>query len=134
MEQNTEFYERLIAKIIEIHKDSLEEILIQLKALNFFDDSFLLKLISYLKMCKLTEITCESFPDFKYYLMNIGESYFIYHDNNHCSCNNEIENKNKLNNICIHLLVFKILININSYYKKVVDKDKMMEIIKENYL
>ena len=134
MEQNKEYYERLIDKIIEIHKDSLEEILIQLKALNFFDDSFLLKLISYLKMCKLTEITCESFPDFKYYLMNIGESYFIYHDNNHCSCNIEIENKNKLNNICIHLLVFKILININSYYKKVVDKDKMMEIIKENYL
>ena len=134
MEQNIEFYERLIDKIIQIHRDSLEEILIQLKALNFFDDSFLLKLISYLKMCSLTEITCKSFPGFKYYLLNIGESYFIYHDNNYCTCNNEIQNKIKLKNICIHLLVFKILLNINAYYKKVVDKDKMMEIIKENYL
>ena len=134
MEQNIEFYERLIDKIIKTHRNSLKEILAQLKSLNLFDDSFLLKLISYLKMCKLTEITCKLFPGFKYYIMNIGESYFIYHDNNHCSCNNEYENKNKLNNICIHLLVFKILLNIEAYYKKIVDKDKMMEIIKENYL
>lgn len=126
-----DFYENLIDRIIKIHHNSLKEILIQIKLLNIFEDSFLLQLISYLKMCKLYEITCESFPDFKYYMLNLGESNFLFYDNIHCSCNLELSKKIISKNICIHLLVFKILLGINSYIKIQIEKEEMIKLIKE---
>ena len=127
-----DFYENLIDRIIKIHHNSLKEILIQIKLLNIFEDSFLLQLISYLKMCKLYEIICDSLPGYKYYILNIGESNFIFHDNNHCSCDHIHQNKINLKNMCIHLLTYKILFYNNDNIKEKVDKDKMMAIINEN--
>ena len=126
MEQNIEIYEFIIDKIIKNHKNSLQEILSVLRSLNILDDEILLRLISYLKMYTLYEITCEN-EDFKYYMLNLGESYFIFTETSHCTCNSE---KLKLNNICIHFLIFRILFNINCYSKIQIDKHKMVEFLK----
>lgn len=131
MEQYMENYEDYIDKIIKIHKNSLQEILTAIKNLYFFDNDFLLRIISYLKMCKLYEITCETFPDFKYYMLNLGESNFLFYDNIHCSCNLELSKKIISKNICIHLLVYKILLGINSYIKIQIEKEEMIKLIKE---
>ena len=125
-------YEGIIDKIIEIHKNSLQEIFVVIKSLNFFDDNFLLRTIDYLTRSKLYEITCGSFPDLKYYMLNLGESHFIFGDNMHCSCDElKIEEKIALKNICMHLLLFKILLGINSYTKIQIEKDDMINLIKE---
>ena len=46
-----EVYERIIDKIIKIHKDSLKEIFAVIKSLNLFSDAFLEK-IKYKFICK----------------------------------------------------------------------------------
>ena len=126
MEQNTEKYEYIIDKIIKNHKNSLQEILIVLKSLNIMDDDSLLRLISYLKMYTLYEITSEN-EDFKFYMLNLGESYFIFNEVSHCSCKST---KIKRLNICSHFLVFRILLNMNIYTKIQIDKQKMEELLK----
>ena len=128
MEQGSELYEMIIDKIIQNHKHSLQEILSILRDLNFFEESILLRLISYLKMSTLYEITCENFADFKYYILNIGEDYFIFYDNCHCTCNTELTKKIKSKNLCMHFLLFKILYNINSFFKIQLDKDNMIQL------
>ena len=131
MEQYIQSYEGIIDKIIKIHKNSLKEIIISIKNLNIYDDDFLLRLVSYLKLCKLYEITNEFFRDFKYYILSLGDSYFIFYDGKHCSCDLEINKKIQYKNICIHLLVFKIFLGINNYTKMEIDKNKMKELINE---
>ena len=129
-----EVYERIIDKIIKIHKNSLQEILSVIKSLNLFENDFLLQVISYLKIGKLYEIICEDLPDFKYYILNIGESNFIYHDGNYCNCDMRIEEKIKYKNICKHLLTFKILLEINAYTQINFDKEQMRKLINENII
>ena len=126
-----EVYERIIDKIIKIHKNSLQEILSVIKSLNLFENDFLLQVISYLKIGKLYEIICEDFPEFKYYILFVGESTFIFHDGNYCNCNIKIEDKIRYKNICKHLLTFKILLGIKAYYTIQFNKDQMMVLIKE---
>ena len=126
MEQNTEVYEYIIDKIIKNHKKSLQEILTVIKSLNILDDDNLLRLISYLKLYTLYEITVED-EDFKFYLLNLGESYFIFTETSHCSCNSP---KNKISNICNHFLIFRILLNTNCYIRIQIDKLKMVELFK----
>ena len=134
MDQNLENYERIIDKIIKIHKDSLPEILSVIKSLHLFEDEFLLQIISYLKMSKLYEVTCEDFPEFKYYILNIGESNFCFHDDIYCICDIKLNDKIKYKNICKHLLTFKILLGINTYNKITFNKEEMMRLINENKL
>ena len=129
-----EVYERIIDKIIKIHKNSLQEILSVIKSLNLFENDFLLQVISYLKIGKLYEIICEDLPDFKYYILNIGESNFIYHDGNYCNCDMRIDEKIKYKNICKHLLTFKILLEINAYTQINFDKEQMRKLINENII
>ena len=131
MDQYMENYEDYIDRIIQIHKNSLQEILAVIKNLHLFNDEFLLKTISYLKISKLYEITCESFSDFKYYMLNLGESIYLFYDNMHCSCKLELDKKISLKNICIHFLVFKILLGINCYIKMQIEEDDMIELLKE---
>ena len=131
MEQGSEIYEMIIDKVIQNHKHSLQEILLVLRDLNIFEDDFLLRLISYLKMGILYETTCENFADFKYYVLNIGESYYIFYNNCHCTCNKELSTqKIKIKNLCLHFLIFKILYNINSFVKIQIDKDNMIQLAK----
>jgi predicted nucleic acid-binding Zn finger protein len=131
MEQNLEIYERIIDKIIKIHKDSLSEILLVIKSLNLFEDDFLLQIITYLKIGKLYEITCEEIPGFKYYILNIGEIQFFFHDDNYCNCDMKLDDKIKYKNICKHLLTFKILLGTNAYNKITFNKEQMMRLINE---
>ena len=128
-----EVYERIIDKIIKIHKDSLKEIFAVIKSLNLFSDAFLEKIISYLQIGKLYEIVCEDFPDFKCYILNIGESNYLFHNDNYCNCEVEnLEEKIKYKFICKHLLTFKILLGINVYTQIHFNKDEMMQLIKES--
>ena len=131
MEQNIEVYERMIDKLINIHKDSKMEIFGALKNLGLFSDDFLLQIISYLKIGRLYQIVCEELPDFKYFNLIIGESNFFYHDDNHCICNTSFKEKIKNKNICKHFLTFKILLGINNYTKIYFDKEEMIQLIKE---
>ena len=129
MEQGSELYEMIIDKVIQNHKHSLQEILSILRDLNIFKEDFLLRLISYLKMGILYEATCENFGDFKYYILNLGESYYIFYDNYHCTCKKELSPP-KIKNLCLHFLIFKILYNINSFVKIQLDKDNMIQLAK----
>ena len=129
-----EIYERIIDRIIKIHKNSLKEILSVIHTLNLFDDDFLSQVISYLSMANLYKIVCKDFPDFIYYCLNIGESYFIFHDDNYCNCDIKLEEKIRYKNICKHLLTFKILSEINAYSTINIDKKDMIQLIKENKL
>ena len=133
MEQNTEVYERIIDRIIKIHKDSLKEIFGVIKSLNLFSDAYLEKIISYIQIGKLYEIVCEDFPEFKYFNLNIGESNYLFHDDNFCNCEpDNLDEKIKCKNICKHLLTFKILFGINAYTQIHFNKDEMMQLIKES--
>ena len=127
-----EIYERIVDKIIKIHKDSLKEILLAIRNLNLFEEDFLLQILSYLRIGRLYEIICEDLPEFKYYSLNIGESHFIFHDDNYCNCDTELVEKIKYKNICKHLLTFKILLGINAYSRINFDKEEMIQLIEEN--
>ena len=127
-----ESYERIIDEIIKNHKNSFKDILITIKSLNLFNDDFLMQIITYLKIGKLYEITCEEIPGFKYYILNIGESFLVFHDDNHCNCDIELDERIKYKNICKHLLTFKILFGINAYTQIHFNKDEMMQLIKES--
>ena len=136
MEQNYQIYEKTIDKIIENNKNSVKDIIATIKNMNIFDDTFLLHLISHLKMYKLYEITCKELPEFKYYMLSIGESNFIFNGNNNCfskDCNIDMENKIRDKNTCIHKIGFKILLGINAYIKIQIDKSLMIDLIKENF-
>ena len=132
MEQSFDNYEATIDKIIKIHKNSLQEILSCIRSLNLFEDEVLLRLISYLKMYKLYEITCEDkkYKDFKYYLLNLGESNFIFYQDKHCNCNLELSKKIRYKNICIHFLIYKILLNTEIFIKLQIGNTQMLELIK----
>ena len=77
----------------------------------------------------LYEATCENFGDFKYYILNLGESYYIFYDNCHCTCNKELSPQ-KIKYLCLHFLIFKILYNINSFVRIQIDKDNMIQLAK----
>ena len=126
-----EVYERIIDAVIKIHRDSLQEILSVIKSLKLFSNEFLLQVISYLKIGKLYEILCQDFPEFKYYILRIGESNFIFHDGNYCNCDISIDEKIRYKKICKHLLTFKILLEIKAYNTIYFDKEQMMNLIKE---
>ena len=126
-----EVYERVIDAVIKIHRDSLQEILSVIKSLKLFSNEFLLQVISYLKIGKLYEILCQDFPEFKYYILRIGESNFIFHDGNYCNCDINIDEKIRYKKICKHLLIFKILLEIKAYNTIYFDKEQMMNLIKE---
>ena len=130
METGSELYEMILDKIIQNHKHSLQEILSTIRDLNFFEEDILLRLISYLKMSTLYEITCDNFGDFKYYILILGEGYFIFYDNCHCTCNTQLSKKLKSTNLCMHYLLYKILYNINCFIKIQIDKDNMIQLAK----
>ena len=134
MEQGL-YYEFFIEKIIKNHKNSLQEILSVIRELNIFEKDILSRIISYLKMYTLYEITCENFGGLKYYILNLGECFFIFDESRHCSCNSKTINKNINKTLCIHYFIFRILFNINSFTKIQLDQENMTElekIIKEN--
>ena len=134
MEQNAEVYERIIDKIIKTYRNSLQKILSTIRDMNFFDDDYLLQVISYLKMAKLIKIICEDYPDFKYYILKIGESNFIFNEGSYCTCNDKLDDKIKYKNICKHLLTLKILLEINEYKKVYFNKNEMIELMNDNKL
>ena len=129
-----ESYERIIDEIIKNHKNSFKDILITIKSLNLFNDDFLMQIVTYLKIGKLYEIISQDFQEFKYYILNIGESFLVFHDDNHCNCDIELDERIKYKNICKHLLTFKILLGINAVTKLPLDNEDMIELIKENKL
>ena len=134
MDQNYEIYERIIDLIIKNNRNSLQKILSLLRDFKLFEDDFLLQIISYLKMAKLIKINCKDFPDFKYYILKIGESNFIFNEGSYCTCNDKLDDKIKYKNICQHLLTFKILLEINNYKKIYFNKDQMIELMNDNKL
>ena len=129
-----ESYERIIDEIIKNHKNSFKDILITIKSLNLFNDDFLMQIVTYLKIGKLYEIIRQDVQEFKYYILNIGESFLVFHDDNHCNCDIELDERIKYKNICKHLLTFKILLGINAVTKLPLDNEDMIELIKENKL
>ena len=122
-------YEFILDNIIKTHKNSLKDILITLRNTKYFEDDVLLRLISYLKVSKLYELNCEYFPLHKFYILKLGESNYIFYKNRHCDCIKELSDKINLKNLCIHFLLYKILLYTEKLTKIQVQKENFENLI-----
>ena len=132
MEHNTKMYKAIINKIINNHKDSLQEILVLIKSLNLFSKNYLEKASIRLSESLLYKATCNSLPNIQVFVLIIGDKYYIFNDDNTCSC--ELESKIDNNGICLHYLLYRILYAINVYNEISIDYISMINLIHVNMI
>ena len=132
MEHNTKMYKAIIDKIINNHKDSLQEILVLMKCLDLFPKNYLDKVSIRLCESILYKATCNSLPDIEVFVLIIGDKYYVFNDDNTCSC--ELESKIENNGICLHYLLYRILYAIHVYNEISIDYRNMINLMHANMI
>ena len=129
MDKIIDNYEFILDNIIKSKNNSINEILLSLRNNKFFENDVLLRIISYLKLSRLYELIYELSPSNKFYMLKLGESNFIFYKNKHCCCINELTDKIHNKNLCIHFLIYKILLFTGKTNQVKIKKEFFEELI-----
>lgn len=128
--KNIEIYKKLLELLIRIKSDSLKDSLLAIKKLELFNEEYLQKLICNFSQYSLTELSSDGFPGVVYYVLKLGEKYYYFTEKSECTCSQSIKEKIENKNICVHSLVFMILLKKEIISKKKIEEEKMWKIIK----